>query len=186
MTCSLGDCLKPRYCRDLCKKHYVRWKRHGDPRLTKIIAEESTPEERLRFYGWQSTENGCWKWCGPARPDGYGRVGASGTRVLAHRLAYETWVGPIPEGHVVRHKCDSPPCINPDHLETGTQQDNVQDMHRRRRRQETKIYADRYEELHELYEVQRLRQVDIARLWGVEQSTISRHIIKMRGLGTNA
>lgn len=44
-----------------------------------------------------------------------------------HRLAYEAWVGPIPEGMLIRHTCDTPLCINPDHLIPGTHRDNMQD-----------------------------------------------------------
>ena len=52
----------------------------------------------------------------------------TGKMVKAHRAAYETWVGPIPEGLVVRHMCDNPPCINPEHLRTGTYLENNHDM----------------------------------------------------------
>jgi hypothetical protein len=41
---------------------------------------------------------------------------------------YKKYIGEIPQGHLIRHKCDNPKCINPDHLETGTNYDNVQDM----------------------------------------------------------
>lgn len=93
-----------------------------------------SPEDRLRRKGWDVTLEDCWEFRG-ARGTGMGYTYTrhNGIRYGTHRLAYETWVGPIPEGHVVRHKCDNPVCINPDHLETGTQADNVQDAKRRGR-----------------------------------------------------
>lgn len=50
------------------------------------------------------------------------------TGAPAHRLAYTYAIGEIGPGLVVRHRCDNAPCVRPDHLETGTQQQNVQDM----------------------------------------------------------
>jgi len=53
----------------------------------------------------------------------------------AHRAAYETIYGEgSADGLVVRHKCDTPACVNPDHLEIGTQADNLRDMTERGRR----------------------------------------------------
>jgi len=61
---------------------------------------------------------------------GYARKLIPGTKKVTHhhRWVYEQHHGPIPEGMVVRHKCDNPPCINIEHLEIGTHQDNMNDM----------------------------------------------------------
>jgi hypothetical protein len=79
----------------------------------------------------------CWPWTGSRHVRaGHGRLvvgGRSGAVQYAHRLAYAHWVGPIPDGLVVRHTCDNPPCVNPGHLLIGTQADNALDMVQRRR-----------------------------------------------------
>ena len=83
--------------------------------------------------GW---EHECWEWQGFKNPKGlrnskgYGQIGiGDGTKRLGetHRLAYEFFNGPIPEGMLVRHACDNPPCCNPAHLLLGTGADNSRD-----------------------------------------------------------
>lgn len=61
-------------------------------------------------------DNGCWIWQKTLNATGYG----SGRGALAHRWYYERLVGPIPEGHHLHHICETPACVNPDHLEPLT------------------------------------------------------------------
>lgn len=73
---------------------------------------------------------GCWNWIACTNPKGYGQF----TQLRAHRVSYELYVGPIPEGLSVLHKCDNRRCVNPDHLFVGTQDDNMKDMKRKGRK----------------------------------------------------
>lgn len=72
---------------------------------------------------------GCWKWLGDKTPKGYGYIKQYQTR--AHRVYYERYVGPIPEGLWVLHKCDVKDCVTPDHLYLGTHTDNMRDASER-------------------------------------------------------
>jgi hypothetical protein len=65
----------------------------------------------------QEDANGCWNWTKACSRDGYGRFKVSGKCVQTHRLSYSHWVGPIPQGFEVDHKCVNPHCCNPAHLE---------------------------------------------------------------------
>lgn len=93
----------------------------------------STPES---FWDRALPEpnSGCWLWTGPVNGDGYGKVGFAGAFYRTHRLAFHLAHGPVPAGLSVRHACDTPCCINPDHLCAGTHADNMEDMKRRGRR----------------------------------------------------
>jgi hypothetical protein len=71
----------------------------------------------------------CWRWKAGKNKDGYGLIGLRKQVLYAHRVSYELYVGPIPEGLHLLHLCDNPSCVNPAHLRPGTQLDNVKDMH---------------------------------------------------------
>lgn len=83
--------------------------------------------EKLIAYSKVSPE-GCWEWQRSRSRTGYGQCNVGGGKwELAHRVAYKVYVGEIPDGLLVRHKCDNPCCCNPDHLVLGTQKDNMRD-----------------------------------------------------------
>jgi len=79
----------------------------------------------------QLSPGGCWNWTGAQNGAGYGVFGrwtSPVKLVLVHRYAWELEHGHAPpEGMVVRHRCDNPSCVQPEHLLIGTQKDNVQD-----------------------------------------------------------
>lgn len=95
-----------------------------------------SPQERIMRWCSIDEATGCWLWTGSTWR-GYGRL-TVGTRpvrktIAAHRYSYAAFVGPIPAGMEVCHKCDVRPCVNPAHLFVGTKQDNIDDRERKGR-----------------------------------------------------
>jgi hypothetical protein len=68
----------------------------------------------------------CWLWQGWVNERGYGTLAVEGQTRRAHRVSYEEYVGPIPEGHELDHLCRTRHCINPGHLEPVSHEVNVQ------------------------------------------------------------
>lgn len=128
----------------------------------------------------QRNEKGCWIFPVTANRL-YGRLRVNGKETQAHRFSYESSVGPIPEGMMVCHKCDTPACVNPSHLFLGTAQDNMTDKINKGRHRGAKAGA-----LHHLakltqrdVEIIRVRlagkenQYTLAEEFGVSQAAIS-------------
>jgi len=93
-------------------------------------------KERFKRYIDINIDTGCWNWIGGTNPKGYGRFGLKDGNgkwrfYYAHRVSYEVFVGPIPEGMHVLHDCDNPNCVNHEHLHLGSESDNHKEAYNR-------------------------------------------------------
>lgn len=141
-----------------------------------------TPIERIE-RARTVTESGCWET--PFIPSKvYPSVKVDNHHLLVHRLSYEHYVGPIPDGALVCHRCDNPRCHNPAHLFLGSHLDNARDMIAKGR------YVRRPESPHTaavLDLADSLTQAEIAITLGISQPAVSailRKHGKSRGKGT--
>lgn len=89
-------------------------------------AYQITPEQ-IETDSEKLTETGCWIWLKYCDKDGYGVASFMNRPVRAHRLSFQIFNGQIPIDSNVLHSCDTPACVNPRHLITGTQSRNIKD-----------------------------------------------------------
>lgn len=91
------------------------WREKGPPKRT----------EADRFWWKVHKTTTCWIWRGVLDRDGYGQFGVGRKNLRAHRWAYESVVGPIPEGLEIDHLCRVKSCVNPLHMEPVTKTENI-------------------------------------------------------------
>lgn len=126
-TCSVAGCDKPRkptkggsYA--MCSMHVAR-KWRGTDLLTPPLGERDTV--LARFLKHTRIYEGCWEWDNP-RHNGYGRmILRGGGQILAHRLAYQLFRGPLDPALTIDHLCGNTACVRPDHLEQVPHSVNV-------------------------------------------------------------
>ncbi len=152
-------------------KHMERWWEDG-----RIVARFEAKFER-------TGPDGCWLWTAYRTRDGYGILQVGNRPVLAHRLALSRALDrTLTREELALHSCDRPACVNPKHLRTGTDADNVKDRDDRARRRAPKGTLNGRAELTE-QDVREIRAIltqpsrptftEIARTFGVSKPTIS-------------
>jgi hypothetical protein len=132
---------------------------------------------------------GCWFWRGLKSNNGYGIFSVKTTRFGAHRFSVFLDTGCDPKDLNVCHKCDTPLCVNPDHLFLGTQKENMVDMGLKGRRKinplvgenqaHAKLRDDDVFEIRRAYAANEMNQVSLAKKYGVKQANISRIVLGM-------
>lgn len=116
-TCSIEGCARRVKGKGLCNTHLERLRIHGstdDPRPT--LAD--------RFWSKVDRSGDCWLWIG-ASSNGYGVFSVGRKNFRAHRWAYESELGPVPDGLELDHLCRTTLCVNPAHLEAVTHWENM-------------------------------------------------------------
>jgi HNH endonuclease len=127
-------------CKNCSKKYFVSEgiiaNGHGKFCSRKCKHDSMVIPLKDRFFSsiGLKNDNGFMLWILSTNKDGYGKTCDDNNKhVLAHRVAYEFAFGPIPDGMQVLHKCDNPPCCNPEHLFLGTHGNNMGDKAEKRR-----------------------------------------------------
>jgi hypothetical protein len=143
--------------------------------MTYTLTEEGREAALLALKRKSVPVGECRIWTGAIRTDGYGQQKVQGYNWSAHRLSYAVHYARIPAGAVVRHTCDNPLCVRPEHLVIGAPADNSADMVSRGR----SLAGDRSpragltaEQVAEIYNDPR-GPTELAKVYGVWKGTIS-------------
>jgi len=132
-----------------------------------------------RFWGKVRKTDTCWEWTGCYGTGGYGIFSPiNGDPVVAHRVAYQLAIGPIPKGMCVCHHCDNRKCVRPGHLFIGTHKDNSADMVKKNRQIKgemvaiSKLNPEKVQEIFKRWQNGGISQSQLAREYGVSPSNV--------------
>jgi len=123
--CNVPRCERIARASGLCNMHYKRLKKTGDLGQVEPLTNRITGTYEERFWARVEKTETCWLWTASTQGRGYGAMWNGERMILAHRWAYQSLVGPIPEGLELDHLCRVRNCVNPAHLEPVTRKENI-------------------------------------------------------------
>jgi hypothetical protein len=184
MKCLFDGCERDAVCKSYCDKHYRRILKRGNVNdFGNRKVDEGNATERFHKK-YKLDDSGCWIWTAGTRANSkgvlYPRHHVDGKKTTgAHRFSFEIYHGQIPPSMYVCHKCDTPLCVNPDHLFIGTHKDNMKDMVNKNRsftgrgenkKGKAKLTDKQADEIRKI----KMSQTKIAAMYKVSQTTIGR------------
>ncbi len=142
-----------------------------------------TLADKKRFWSKVDFSDDCWLWTAGKSHNGYGMFfmlqDGRKTMQRAHRIAYQHCFGNVPDGMLVRHSCDNPACVNPDHLLLGKASDNSCDMVKRGRSQKGESHSQAKLTESDIREIRCMHHIaveipsrQVAAMYGVSPRTI--------------
>jgi len=150
-ACTVANCVRPRWAKGFCSKHYQRFRKYGDPLAVPRFDRDDIKRRRDAFFhanvDRSAGPDGCWPWLRKPMSNGYGQLRGYAGPIGAHRFAWELTNGPIPNGLTIEHNCHDRDltclgeqgcphrlCCNPAHMRLVTFGENVEfgEAHRRR------------------------------------------------------
>ena len=157
----------------------------GTDLLLRVGEELRRQAAKPNLFNYKIDEKGCWIHRNKTMKNGYVQLTCDGRKILAHRLSYEVYNGSFDLSLKVCHSCDTPNCINPEHLFLGTQADNIQDKETKGRHGRTgkdpltedeEAFILTYHSMGKTYK-------EIADLVGVHRMTVGRYVRGERSNG---
>lgn len=178
--CTVQGCDLLQHSKGFCRMHAERARKHGDP-ATRLQLRGESAAEKIMHYSRHNPETGCRDWTGCKDKDGYGIVRVLGMNERqAHRIAYRAFIGNIPDGMHVLHKCDNPGCVNTTHLFLGTNADNMRDKSSKGRHHNARFNEQQIRAIRESTDVMRVLAerygVSIAAIQQIKERRSYKHI----------
>ena len=165
-----------RFCSRICLGSFISadYQKKMHDQWANETYEETKSIMRESFERWFEKTEGCWEWKGHKKKKlPYGAFTFRRKELIASRVSYTIYKGVIPQGLIVRHTCDNPSCVNPDHLLVGTYLDNHKDKLARGRGFVEKLTVEQVIEIKKAL-LKKIPDSHIAPQFGVTASTIGR------------